>query len=118
MVLIFPSSSLKGLNARGVGRPGAFVTAAIVCRVGVDIDLETGRRAFGLVLEKAVEEEDKDRRCEKGRCDFGRLCWVQPATWTKLGRIILLVREAESGGHCLVLAYSDIFHYWNNTYLL
>jgi hypothetical protein len=62
-----------------VGSPGAFVTAAAIAwRVEDEIDLDTGLPGLGIVF--AEGEEDKERKCDKERCDVGRLCCVQPET--------------------------------------
>jgi len=64
------SSPLNGVRFLGVGIPGAFVTAAIVCRADADVDFETGRGDFCAGF---IEfEEEKERRC--WNCEPGWLC--------------------------------------------
>lgn len=67
---MFPSSSLNGLRIRE-GNPGAFDTAAIVCRADVLIDFETGLGGLGMILVFELVVEEYDRRCCKDRWEVG-----------------------------------------------
>ena len=67
---------------RCVGSPGALDTAAIVCRLPVDMALDTGFCEFGMLLATLFEEWDRSRG--KDRWAVGWLCCVQPVTWIKL----------------------------------
>lgn len=77
---MFPSSSLNGLNTRGVGIGGVLETTAIVWSADEEMDFETG--LFGLEL-LLVEELERERRCCNELRDVGLLCCVHPATWIK-----------------------------------
>lgn len=73
-MLKFPSSSRDGLNIRGVGIPGPFVTVAdaIVCRADEEKDLDTG--LVGLEVFLVELDDERDRRCWREFRDLGRLC--------------------------------------------